>query len=134
MKKTLLTLALAFCYSLALLSQAPPQRDCGTMQHHAYLQQTRPNYQNDLNQYNQMIDQYLSDKASGSNVAKTNVIVTVPVVVHVLYRVAGENISDAQAASQVTVLNNDFAKLNNNGTLGKGVGQVGVRLAYGFKL
>lgn len=29
---------------------------------------------------------------------------------------------------------NDFAKLNNNGTLGKGVGQVGVRLAYGFKL
>ena len=29
---------------------------------------------------------------------------------------------------------NDFAKLNNNGTLGKGVGQVGFRLAYGFKL
>lgn len=29
---------------------------------------------------------------------------------------------------------NDFARLNNNGTLGTGVGQVGVRLAYGFKL
>ncbi|MGO4821546.1 MULTISPECIES: hypothetical protein [unclassified Flavobacterium] len=28
----------------------------------------------------------------------------------------------------------DFAKLNNNGTVGKGAGQVGVRLAYGFKL
>ena len=28
----------------------------------------------------------------------------------------------------------DFAKLNNNGSVGKGVGQVGVRLAYGFKL
>ncbi len=28
----------------------------------------------------------------------------------------------------------DFAKMNNNGTTGKGVGQVGVRLAYGFKL
>lgn len=28
----------------------------------------------------------------------------------------------------------DFAKMNNNGTAGKGVGQVGVRLAYGFKL
>jgi hypothetical protein len=28
----------------------------------------------------------------------------------------------------------DFAKINNNGTIGKGVGQVGVRLAYGFKL
>ncbi len=29
---------------------------------------------------------------------------------------------------------NDFARLNNNGTPGKGVGQVGVRLAYGFEL
>ena len=28
----------------------------------------------------------------------------------------------------------DFAKMNNNGTIGKGVGQVGLRLAYGFKL
>src|SRR3970040_405424 len=29
---------------------------------------------------------------------------------------------------------NDFARINNNGTAGKGVGQVGVRLAYGFEL
>lgn len=29
---------------------------------------------------------------------------------------------------------NDFARINNNGNLSKGVGQVGVRLAYGFDL
>ena len=29
---------------------------------------------------------------------------------------------------------NHFDRLNNNGTLGRGVGQVGVRLAYGFQL
>jgi hypothetical protein len=29
---------------------------------------------------------------------------------------------------------NDLARLNNNGSQGKGVGQVGVRLAYGFEL
>ena len=29
---------------------------------------------------------------------------------------------------------NDFARLNNNGSVGKGIGQVGVRLAYGFDL
>ncbi|TDE02298.1 hypothetical protein [Flavobacterium sandaracinum] len=29
---------------------------------------------------------------------------------------------------------NHFDRLNNNGSLAKGVGQVGVRLAYGFKL
>ncbi len=112
MKKSLLTIAAAFCYSLVALAQSPPQRNCGTMQHHAYLQQSRPNYQNDLNQYNQMIDQYLADKAAGLNVSKTNAIVTIPVVVHVVYNTAAENISDAQAISQVQVLNDDFAKLN----------------------
>lgn len=29
---------------------------------------------------------------------------------------------------------NDFARVNSNGSLGKGVGQVGVRVAYGFEL
>ncbi|WP_348796987.1 hypothetical protein [Flavobacterium adhaerens] len=29
---------------------------------------------------------------------------------------------------------NDFERLNDNGTLSKGVGQIGLRLAYGFKL
>ena len=29
---------------------------------------------------------------------------------------------------------NDFPKLNSNGTIGKGVGQLGLRLAYGFEL
>jgi hypothetical protein len=111
MKKTLLTIAAAFSYSLAVLAQVPAQRNCGTMQHHAYLQQTRPNYQNDLNQYNQMIDQYLADKAAGLSVSKTNAIVTIPVVVHVVYNTAAENISNAQAISQVQVLNDDFREI-----------------------
>jgi hypothetical protein len=29
---------------------------------------------------------------------------------------------------------NHFDRLNSNGSLGRGVGQVGVRLAYGFQL
>lgn len=97
-----------------LFAQTPPQKNCGTMQHHNYLLQTRPNYQNDLNQYKQVIDQYLQDQANGTLAARTssNPIVTIPVVVHVLYNGAAENITDAQAASQVQVLNDDFAKFN----------------------
>ncbi len=113
MKKTLLTLAATFCISLGMFAQDPPQRNCGTIQHHEYLKQTRPNYETDLNQYNQLIEKYLADKADGLSIGKSAVTtITVPVVVHVVYRTAGENISNAQAASQVTVLNNDFAKLN----------------------
>lgn len=29
---------------------------------------------------------------------------------------------------------NDFPKLNNNGSIGEGVGQLAIRLAYGFQL
>ncbi|MEJ7912746.1 MAG: zinc metalloprotease [Chitinophagaceae bacterium] len=36
----------------------------------------------------------------------------IPVVVHVLYKTAAENISDAQVASQIVVLNEDFKNQN----------------------
>jgi hypothetical protein len=39
-------------------------------------------------------------------------IITIPVVVHVLFNNAGQNISDAQVLSQIAVLNEDFRKLN----------------------
>ncbi len=115
MRKKLFTFIIAICLSAIAFAQTPTQRVCGTLQHHEYLKQTRPNYEQDLNQYNQMIEQYLQDKAAGLNVNRTSgtsAIVTIPVVVHVVYNTTAENISDAQAASQVQVLNDDFAKLN----------------------
>lgn len=39
-------------------------------------------------------------------------VVNIPVVVHVVYNAAAENISDAQVQSQIDVLNKDFRKLN----------------------
>jgi hypothetical protein len=39
-------------------------------------------------------------------------VMEIPVVVNVLYRTAAENISDAQIASQIAVLNEDFAATN----------------------
>jgi hypothetical protein len=48
------------------------------------------------------------------NNASSRAVVTVPVVVHVLWRVPRENISDAQIQSQIDVLNEDFGQLNSN--------------------
>lgn len=48
---------------------------------------------------------------------QSRVVVTIPVVVHVLYKTTAENISDAQVNSQITVLNNDFRKLNADASL-----------------
>jgi len=112
MKKTLLTIVVAIYSSIALFAQTPSQRVCGTLQHHNYLKQTRPNYENDLNQYNQVIEQYLANQAASRTGAMP--IVTIPVVVHIVYNTTAENISNTQAASQVQVLNDDFAKLNTD--------------------
>ena len=48
-----------------------------------------------------------------NNAQRTSAItVTIPVVVHVVYGTAAENISDAQIASQIATLNEDYHKLN----------------------
>ncbi|HEY0092634.1 MAG TPA: M43 family zinc metalloprotease [Flavobacterium sp.] len=43
-----------------------------------------------------------------------SVVVTIPVVFHVLYKTFGQNISDAQIDSQLAILNQDFRKLNTD--------------------
>lgn len=43
-----------------------------------------------------------------------NEIITIPVVVHVLFKTAGQNITDQQILSQIDVLNQDFRLLNGD--------------------
>jgi hypothetical protein len=50
--------------------------------------------------------------ASGGAGAATVPIITIPVVVHIVYQTAAENISDAQVQSQLEVLNLDYRKRN----------------------
>ncbi|MBI3521433.1 MAG: zinc metalloprotease, partial [Bacteroidetes bacterium] len=109
MKKILLTAVVAFYSAIAAFAQAPVER-CGTMQYHEYLKQTRKNYEANYIAYNQMIDQYM--KSSEFAAMRTTANITIPVVIHVVYNTAAQNISDAQATSQFAVLNNDFQRLN----------------------
>ncbi|MCB0618576.1 MAG: hypothetical protein KDC41_07665 [Saprospiraceae bacterium] len=45
---------------------------------------------------------------------RNNELITIPVVVHIVYRTLTENISDAQVYSQMEVLNQDFRATNDN--------------------
>ncbi len=108
MKKILLTTVAAFC-SIAAFAQAPVER-CGTMEHHEYLKQTKKGYEQNYIQYNQMIEQYMQSNQFAA--MRTTANITIPVVIHVVYNTAAQNISDAQAISQFSVLNNDFQRLN----------------------
>jgi hypothetical protein len=55
----------------------------------------------------QRVQQYQTNRIDGD-------VITIPVVVHVLYRTTAENISTAQIQSQIDVLNEDFRRTNSD--------------------
>ncbi|MCB2376428.1 T9SS type A sorting domain-containing protein [Hymenobacter sp. BT635] len=56
-------------------------------------------------------------QAVANTANRVNAIVTIPVVVHVVYNTAAQNVSQAQIDAQIKVLNDDFAKANSDASL-----------------
>lgn len=103
MKKILL----AAITSLSLCG-ATAQRTCNTMNVHQRLMQADPQYATHRASIEQQTQAYAAQHPHGSQRS----VITIPVVVHVIYKVAAGNISDAQIQSQIARLNLDYHKLN----------------------
>ena len=84
-----------------------PCRDCGTMQVHRRLLDTDRNYARRLARAEDHCF-----RAVQSGVTMRPGCTRIPVVVHVVYKTAAENISQAQIDSQIRILNEDFRKKN----------------------
>ncbi len=66
----------------------------------------------------QAIEEATERFASNPNMARlVNGVYEIPVIVNVLYKTTAENISDAQIASQIAVLNADFGGTNTDNSL-----------------
>jgi hypothetical protein len=107
MKKVLITGLMAL---LGFGAQAQ-QRQCAAHTHLHNMETADPS----VAAQRQAIEQHTADYVATGK--KSRVVVTIPVVVHVLYNTATQNISDAQIQSQLTVLNADFRKLNSDASL-----------------
>ncbi|HEX9981381.1 MAG TPA: M43 family zinc metalloprotease [Flavobacterium sp.] len=108
MKKTLLSI-LFLCGVSAFA-----QRGCLTDQKMAELKANDPAFaihHEEIMEYIRNPHNHVN-RSGDSN--SPSVVVTIPVVFHVLYKNAGQNISDAQINSQLAILNNDFRKLNTD--------------------
>src|SRR5436309_260512 len=88
----------------------PKIRTCGTMPVHERLLRTVPAYRTARIASENHAFGFANRQLSG---ARTGVTV-IPVVVHVVYNTAAQNISDAQIHSQITVLNQDYRKTNSD--------------------
>src|SRR5947207_3768774 len=86
----------------------PRQRTCGTMPVHHRLLQTNPAYLRARIASENFHHEFLQR----GGLAVRSGVTTIPVVVHVVYNTAEQNISDAQIQSQITVLNCDYRRNN----------------------
>lgn len=91
------------------MAQAP-QRSCSTMDVDARLRAEDPFYAANREAIEQFTQNYIATEANSGERA----VVTIPVVVHIVYNIASENISDAQVYNQLDVLNDDFRRLNSD--------------------
>jgi hypothetical protein len=105
MKKIVLFLSLLLAQALGMQAQ---QRTCASHDVHLNMLQTDAQYAVNRDVIEKQTARFVSE-------GKTlRALKTIPVVFHVVYRTATENISDAQIMSQLTILNNDFRKLNTD--------------------
>ncbi|GAA4013539.1 hypothetical protein GCM10022408_28310 [Hymenobacter fastidiosus] len=63
------------------------------------------------------IERHTAHMVANSAVNRANAVVTIPVVVHVVYNTAAQNVTQAQIDAQLRVLNEDFAKTNADASL-----------------
>ncbi|WP_314244549.1 M43 family zinc metalloprotease [Empedobacter tilapiae] len=145
LKTTILTIASSFCASLSaqsfddLIAQYGSKHAvdnilrCGSYEYDLYLQQNNPVVSDKLEFENWMKIKTDELKKSGH---KTNQVITLPVVVHVIHG-GGEigkngNITESQIHSQLKVLNQDFRRMAD--TRGWNDNEVGADIEIEFCL
>lgn len=107
---------------------------CATTEYESYLQEKHPNRMKN-SEFESWLAPLVQNRAA-MRTSKTNAIITIPVVVHVVYNGqpvgTAPNISDLQVESQITVLNQDFRRMS--GTPGYNTNSVGADTEIEFVL
>ena len=84
---------------------------CGTWEHHQEMLSTDPQYRAEFTRLDRAITRYAELRGKRGLTLRSGIVI-IPVVVHVVYHTATQNISQAQIQSQIDVLNEDYRRLN----------------------
>ena len=102
--------ATVFCIIFTFININAQSKGChATESLHQHLAEY-PEMQDEMNAIEVMTAAYTQNVKAEKNNAR----IVIPVVVHILYRTAIENISEAQVLSQLQALNRDFARQNTD--------------------
>jgi len=116
MKKLFLFILLSiFLYQFSFAQEHQRIKRCGTME---YLELQKKS-DTTLEARRQKIEKETQKwiKENKDNINSTKIIITIPVVVHVVYQTTAQNITDAQIYSQIDVLNEDFRRQNADASI-----------------
>lgn len=89
------------------------EHKCATEKKLEMLKAQDPGLEQRMLQQEQQLQELIAKNTAGK---QSSTAITIPVVVHVLYSSPVENISYAQVQSQITVLNDDFRRMNSDTT------------------
>lgn len=93
------------------VSIAQPYQRCGTTEYMNQMIQNDPAYAERLAELETAVAEWIKHNETERT---AGVVITIPVVVHVVYRTASQNIPDSRIYSQIAVLNEDFRRTNAN--------------------
>ncbi len=109
MKKAIHLLLISLLFTVSGIAQTQLTKDCSAQTYNDQLLGNDPQFARNQQQIESFTRNFISRGTSNMRSAGT---VSIPVVVHVVYNTAVQNISDAQILSQIDALNEDFGKLN----------------------
>ena len=103
--KKLISLIFISIFCVAVQAQT---RNCGTMQHLDEIKMNDPQVEQRMQVEESVIQNWIANNPES---LMLNVI-TIPVVVHIVYKTSAQNVSNNDVYSQIQVLNEDFRKTN----------------------
>ncbi|MEI8204313.1 MAG: zinc metalloprotease [Bacteroidota bacterium] len=107
MKKIILILLPAI-FLTAIALQTKAQRNCGTMESLQMEIAKDSTIKTKMKNLNMYVDNWVKNNPN----SKSKSVITIPVVVHIVYANAAQNLSDARVLEQIAATNTDFAGLN----------------------
>ncbi|MEO8711727.1 MAG: zinc metalloprotease [Parafilimonas sp.] len=121
MKKLILTAIVAILATITFSQnlQTPAINRCGSYEVYQQMLQSDPLFAKNQQSIEQFTKNFIAKGgAAAMKTVQGTPVYTIPVIVHVVYKIAAQNVSDAQIQSQIDVLNKDYQELNTD------VGQV----------
>ena len=111
MKQILFSILLFYIFSVSAFAQ----KNCGSELDVESLQKTDPKRYERIMEFNKFVEQKMSN--SNERIIDPNGTIIIPVVFHLLHDGQPQpflNPTDARVQSQITILNEDFRRLNAN--------------------